>query len=71
MMIKYRDTRRPGNVELHKPAEVGRDPLDFPRITGFGNRQGKTRDPKKRDHGFQSLPLREMLSSITIFYHTQ
>ncbi|MGB7624682.1 MAG: hypothetical protein WBN92_20240, partial [Terriglobia bacterium] len=32
-----------------------RDPLASPRIAGFCDRQRKTRDPKKRDHGYQSL----------------
>ncbi|MBZ5551539.1 MAG: hypothetical protein LAO21_02385 [Acidobacteriia bacterium] len=32
-----------------------RDPHAFPRITGFCDRHGKARDPKKRDHGYQSV----------------
>ncbi|MBZ5534633.1 MAG: hypothetical protein LAO31_01660 [Acidobacteriia bacterium] len=62
-MIEYYDPSRPINFEWRRPAEA--------EITGFGDRQGKTRDPKKRDHGYQSLPFREMLSSFTISYHTQ
>ena len=40
----------------HEVACFGsRDPLAFPRITGFCDRPGKPRDPQNRDHGYQSL----------------
>jgi hypothetical protein len=32
-----------------------RDPLAFPRITGFCDRHGKTRDPARRDPGYQNV----------------